>query len=219
MMNPNKLPRPSDLVYGMIKKRIMVNALQPGDVLTELGQAHEIGCSQGTVREALLRLQEEGLVVRTGHRGTTVTRLDPDEAQEMLALRRHIEMRGARRACRAAQPHALAELTALRDQMTDAAHARDEYLLTELDKEFHLTIFRLANLHALEPILIRCIMNSHRAKLWAPGHRRPLTETARRHDILIERFAAGDGEGLAAALGQHIDTIVQEDERSVEAAE
>ena len=44
----------------------MLNELKPGAVLTELGLAHEIGCSQGTVREALLRLQEDGLVVAHG---------------------------------------------------------------------------------------------------------------------------------------------------------
>ena len=92
-----KLSRPSDLVYGIVKRRIILNELTPETVLTELGLAHEIGCSQGPIREALLRLQEDGLVVRSGRR-TIVTRLTAEEADEMLALRRRIETRGALKA-------------------------------------------------------------------------------------------------------------------------
>ena len=62
---------------------------------------------------------------------------------------------------------------------------------------FHLTIFRLSGLEALEQILTRCTLHTHRSKLWAPGHQRPLIETARRHEVLIDRLAARDGAGLA----------------------
>ena len=207
MKTPPRLTRPSDVVYGDVKRRIMLNELQPEAVLTELGLAREIGCSQGVVREALLRLQEDGLVVRKGRR-TLVTRLDVEEAQEMLALRRRIETRGAGKAVRNLDDRSLAEVAGLRSEMMQAALAGDEYRLIEADKDFHLAIFHLTGLNALEQILARCILHSHRCKLWAPGHRRSLVETATRHDALFERLVARDGRGLAAALGQHIDTIV-----------
>lgn len=186
----------------------MLNELPPGTVLTELGLARDLGCSQGPVREALLRLQEDGLVARLGHRGTVVTPLEPEEADEILALRRRIELRGAPRAVAALDDGALAAILDLNARMLAAARAGDAYGLIELDTEFHLQIFRLAGLRALEQILVRCILHSHRQKLWEPRHRRPLVETAARHDRLCERLAARDGPGLAAALGLHIDTIV-----------
>ncbi|MCO5093381.1 GntR family transcriptional regulator [Bosea sp. (in: a-proteobacteria)] len=202
-----KLSRPSDLVYGIVKRRIILNELTPETVLTELGLAHEIGCSQGSIREALLRLQEDGLVVRSGRR-TIVTRLTAEEADEMLALRRRIETRGALKAALHADSPALDDLRGLRTTMLEAAAEGDEYRVIEADKDFHLALFRLSGLDALGQILARCIMHSNRYKLWAPEHRRPLIETARRHDVLYERLAAGDGRGLAAALGSHIDTVV-----------
>jgi len=200
--------RPREAAYSAVKRRIILNDLQPGITLTELGLARELGCSQGTVREALLRLQEDGLVIRSGHRGTTVTPLDPEEADEIIALRRRIEMRGAVRAAAAVMDSALQELQALQDEMERVASAGDQYRLIELDTDFHLAIFRLAGLQALEQILVRCILHSHRQKLWEPRHRRPLLETARRHQPIYERLAARDGAGLAEALGHHIDTIV-----------
>lgn len=202
-----KLSRPSDLVYGIVKRRIILNELTPETMLTELGLAHEIGCSQGPIREALLRLQEDGLVVRSGRR-TIVTRLTAEEADEMLALRRRIETRGALKAALHADGQALEDLRGILAAMKEAAAQGDEYRVIEADKDFHLALFRLSGLDALGQILARCIMHSNRYKLWAPEHRRPLIETARRHDVLYERLAAGDGSGLATALGSHIDTIV-----------
>ena len=91
--------------------------------------------------------------------------------------------------------------------MDEAAADNDEYALIEADKDFHIAIFRAAGLDALEQILVRCIMHSHRCKLWAPGHRRPLAETAARHDVLIELLAAagrrGAGEGPGRAYRHH----------------
>ncbi len=211
MMNAKvrKLQRPADVVYDRVKRRIMLNEFKPEVALTELGLAHEIGCSQGTIREALLRLQEDGLVTRTARRGTVVTRLTAEEAQEMLVLRRMIETRGAlKAACNVNKP-LLDEIAAIRARMDDAAAREDEYALMEADSEFHLAIFRASGLDALEQILARAINHSHRWKIWAPRHRRSLAKTAARHDVVIERLAAGDGEGLALALGRHIDTIVR----------
>lgn len=201
--------RPRDAVYALLKRRIVLNEFRPGMVLTELGIARELGCSQGPVREALLRLQEDGLVLRNGHRGTTVTPLDPEAAEEILALRRRIELRGAVRAARAVDASALKRLGELQDSMTEAARVGDEFAVIEFDTKFHLEIFKLSGLRALEQILVRCILHSHRQKLWEPRHRRPLMQTALRHRAIYQHLASRDGKGLAAALGAHIDTIVE----------
>jgi len=203
--------RPRDAIYAAVKRRIVLNELRPGMALTELALAADLGCSQGPVREALMRLQEDGLVLRKGHRGTVVTPLNPDEAEEILALRRRIEIRAAPRAAKAVDAAALERLDRLRARMVEAADDGDEYRLIELDTEFHLEIFRLAGLRALEQILVRCMLHSHRQKLYEPRHRRPLHETAARHDLLYDLLAARNGAGLAQALGGHIDTIVDVD--------
>lgn len=200
--------RPRDLVYSALKRRIVLNEIAPGDALTELGLARELGCSQGTVREALLRLQEDGLVVRDGHRGTTVTELHPDAAIEILELRKRLETRGALRAVGAYDDRARAELDAIRKAMAKAAQRGDEFGLIELDMRFHATIFRLASPSVLEQILIRCMLHSHRQKLWAPGHRRTLAKTADRHAPLLAALEARDGPRLAREIEHHLDTIV-----------
>jgi DNA-binding GntR family transcriptional regulator len=205
--------RPRDAIYATLKRKIVLNELKPGMALTELAVAADLGSSQGPVREALMRLQEDGLVLRRGHQGTAVTPLNTEEAEEILELRRRIEVSAAPRAVRAVDAATIGRLAHLRERMDAAAEAGDEYGLIELDTEFHLSIFRLAELRALEQILVRCILHSHRQKLWEPRHRRPLAETAARHDTLLDLVRARDGAALGRALGEHIDTIVEVEAR------
>src|SRR3954465_853815 len=84
-------------VSQALRREIMLGEIEPGAILLELELAARFQCSQSTIREALLLLQEEGLVQRSGHRGTRVSDLTRDEAAEMLRLRRDMECRAARR--------------------------------------------------------------------------------------------------------------------------
>jgi len=197
-------------VLSELRRRIVMNEFVPGAVLTELGLAAELACSQAAVREALLRLEGEGLVLRSGRQGTTVTDLDADSAAEILDLRRRIELRGARRAVRRVGASDLARLRTLQDAMDAAALRGDAWALLERDMEFHLALFAAAGLDAMAPILMRCMLHTHRFKLWAPWHTRPLSETAARHRPILAALEARDAAALVRALGEHLDTIVEE---------
>lgn len=203
------IPRPPANLASDLRRRIVLNELRPGSVLTELGLAAELACSQAAVREALLRLEGEGLVRRAGRQGTSVTDLDAETAAEMLDLRRRIELRGARRAARRAGAGEVAELRRRLDAMARAAAASALWPLIEHDMEFHLALFRLSGFHALEPILARVMLHTQRFKLWAPWHQRPLAETAARHAPILAALQDRDSASLVRTLGAHLDTVVE----------
>jgi DNA-binding GntR family transcriptional regulator len=187
----------------------VLNEAAPGTVLTELGLATELACSQAAVREALLRLEGEGLVVRSGRQGTAVADLDSDTAAEILHLRRQMEVRAARRSVRRVGAGDLAALNRAFAAMQAAAARGDAWAVIEHDMAFHLALFGAAGLAALEPILFRCMLHTHRFKLWAPWHRRPLAETAERHRPILAALEAGDAAALTRELGFHLDTMVE----------
>lgn len=192
-----------------LRRRIVLNELAPGTVLTELAVAAELGRSQGAIREAFLRLEGEGLLIRAGHQGTMVTALEATEAAEMLALRRRIEGRAAASVVRRAGATDLAQLEKLLAEMEAAAVAGDLWRMIRADMAFHLGLFQLSGLHAMTAILARCALHTHRFKLWAPWHQRPLAETAARHRPILDRLAAADAAGLRRELESHLDTIVE----------
>ena len=200
---------PAARATAEVRRRIVMNDLPPGSVLTELGLAADLACSPAAIREALLRLEGEGLVHRAGRQGTTVTDLDADTALEILDLRRRIELRGARRAVRRVTAGDLAGLGRIQAAMERAAEADDAWAVLEADMEWHLALFRISGLHAMAPILARCMLHSHRFRLWAPWHRRPLAETASRHLPILVALRSGDAGQLARELGAHLDTIVE----------
>lgn len=203
------MPTRSRAILPELRRQIVMNELEPGTVLTELAEAARHGTSQGAVREALIRLEGEGLVARNGHRGTVVTPLDHDTALEILDLRRRIELRGAAIAVTRAALDDHTRLRALIHRMQRNAEAGDTWALIETDTEFHLALFRLSGLLALEPILARCILHTHRFRLWAPWHRRPLHLTAARHEPLVIALERADPNALAQTLADHLDTIVE----------
>ncbi|MGK9168955.1 GntR family transcriptional regulator [Inquilinus limosus] len=201
-------PGKSAEVFDGLKRLIMLGELAPGIALLELELAQRFQCSQGTVREALLALQEEGLVHRQPHKGTRVADCTEDEAVEMFRLRHGIETRGVVRALRRPDPALLPDLTALIEGMEAKAQAGDEYGQTELDRAFHRRLFRAAGLPAVEPLLHRCILHNHRFKITRSGERRDLMATARRHWTIVEALTARDEAAAVAAIGHHIETIV-----------
>jgi acetyl esterase/lipase/DNA-binding GntR family transcriptional regulator len=187
---------------------IMLGELQPGAPLLELEIASQFGCSQGSVREALLALQQEGLVHRQPHRGTRVSECTEAEAKEMFRLRHAIETRAIARGFPRITPALLEELRQLVRQMEALARQGDEYGLSELDRQFHRRLFAAADLPALEPILHRCLVHNQRFKITRSGAARDLNNTAGRHWTIIETIARGDVNAAVQAIGRHVATIV-----------
>lgn len=201
-------PPKASAAFSALKRDIMLGTLPVGTGLTELELAAHFGCSQGTVREALLQLQEEGLVHRRGHRGTQVSDCTEDEAVEMFRLRDHIESAGLTRVMASPSRTLIADLEALLGDMLRAAEAEDELQLAAVDRDFHRRILQDARLPALDPILHRCLVHNHRFKISRSLGARDLTATAMRHRLLIDAVASGDIAAASTAMRHHIATIV-----------
>jgi len=200
--------RRSQAIYAILQREIVLGVLAPRSALLELELAQRFGVSQGTIREALLRLQEEGLVLRQAHRGTTVADCRAVDAEELIRLRHDIECRGVRRAI-ASRGKALATmLTEELEAMQAAARAGDEYLLSVHDRAFHLRLYRCADLPPIEPVLARTLVHVHRYKILSSSQERDLMETANRHGATVDALAAADADRAVAALSHHITTIV-----------
>ncbi len=202
--------RRSNEVYQSLKKQIMLARLPAGQQLVELEVAKAVNCSQSTVREALMRLQEDGLIVRQGYRGTVVSSVSTAEGQESLDVRARIESRAAHFSIPHFSAPRVEALCQLVRKMELAADAGDEYGLFELDLEFHQSVYEAANLPAMLPILERCSHCSHRFKITQSSTRRTLRETAERHWNIIDAIKTGDADELERVLFHHVASVIGE---------
>lgn len=205
---PPQSSRRSHTIFVALQKEIVLGILAPERTLTELDLAQRFGCSQGTVREALMQLNEEGLVKRQPNRGTRVAPCPADDARALLNLRREVECAYLDRVVERTDARLVADLRALLDAMRNAARDGDEYGLSVRDRAFHTRLFEAADLPLVTPILTRCLIHAHRFKILNSQPNRALTETAERHLPIVEALDARDRDLLRDLLAHHIATIV-----------
>lgn len=189
-----------------LRHRILAGELQPGEPLRETALAERYGASRPSVRDALRRLDHEGLVQHETHRGAHVTRLTKDELRDILALRMIVEPAVVRRW---GLPEDLRDrLAAFVEQLETAAAADDWSAYGEADVGFHETLVaparsaRLSEAHGRAMRQLRLhLMSVDRAEPSPGPSRRHVAEHRRMADLLT----AGEREEAARLLAGHLE--------------
>jgi len=131
----------ADRAYAYVKGEILARRFAPHDLLSEGQLASAVGASRTPVREALLRLQGEGLVRLLPKRGALVLPVTVDEMADVMETRRLVETFAARKVL-GRQPPAALELVleGQLDAMRAAMEAHDVAAYVQADRDFHLAI-------------------------------------------------------------------------------
>ncbi len=189
-MAPEQRPTPSTLkahVFQRLREAIVSGRYRPGDRLNESKIAREFGISRIPVREALMQLQEHGLVMNHERRGMFVTRLSEEDVQRINSLRVVLEAE-ALKLCRMkiSKPDA-ARLTNIVERM-EAWTERTEMDAAALDLEFHRALWESAGNPYLTKALDSIVTSlfAHKAlenvsadlKRWMLHHHRALLDVA-----------------------------------------
>jgi DNA-binding GntR family transcriptional regulator len=134
-------------VADRIREAIFSGTYPPGAQLREVELATVLAVSRGPVREALLRLEREGLVQNEWHRGATVTTVSAEDAAELNSLRGALEHLAVERLLEHATDQDLAIIDRIVDRM---ARAEDNHAMVRLDLEFHDAVYAAAHHSRLE---------------------------------------------------------------------
>jgi DNA-binding GntR family transcriptional regulator len=143
-------PALSATVVPAIRRMITTGELPQGVHLREAELATALGMSRGPVREALIELAREGLVVLRRHRGAQVITLTTEDAEEVYTLRRALERLAVERACGKLTANHLAELDAILDRMRELDADYSPAVAVDLDLAFHDVLVRAARHARLE---------------------------------------------------------------------
>lgn len=195
----------SEQVCEELRRQIVHSHRQPGDRMVELEIAAEMGVSQGTVREALQRLESDGLVERQSRTATFVTGSSLEEMYELSMIRKTVEGFTFRRATERITDRQCDELQALVEQMRDAARNKDMETLERIDTQFHERVCELSGsrimLRVWLPLftqLRRFITQSHQR--YFPQR----TEIADGHQPLVDALRSRNPKKAEAAITKHI---------------
>jgi DNA-binding GntR family transcriptional regulator len=186
-------------VTDVIRMAILDGRLSPGDRLKEEEIAVDLGISRTPVREALLILQAEGLVVAELNRGASVRTYSREELAELYEIRAVLEAHAARRAAVRITPERIKQLTQSCDRFASLTQGSASALVTE-NVRFHDAVLACAE----SPRLARMVrevtalpfMYRHYA-LGAPERRERSVES---HRGLVAALESGDGDKAAAVI-------------------
>src|SRR5690349_583332 len=135
----------ADDVADRLRDAIFHGRFKPGEPLREEQLAVMLDVSRGPVREALVQLEREGLVIVRRHRGATVARLSRGDLEEVYSLRLALERLAVQRAARYATEQDFAALEAvLADFDIALSHGPSEKEVAKLDVHFHDLIYQAA---------------------------------------------------------------------------
>jgi DNA-binding GntR family transcriptional regulator len=195
----------TDQVYYQLRNDIVRGILAPGSRLVELDLAAQMGTSQGPIREALQRLEREGLVLKQKRSASFVTDMPIDEMYALFKVRSTIEGFTTARATPRLSEEQLQILERLVEQMRAAGLEGDLFTLTEYDLEFH----RLIGIWAESPSLLnawnplysqiqRFVVLTH------ADHFAKLTDIADTHLPILAALRERDAQAAAAVMQEHI---------------
>jgi DNA-binding GntR family transcriptional regulator len=195
----------SEQVHKQLRQQIIHGELKPGVRLVELEIAAAMGVSQGPVREALQRLESEGLVERQSRTATYVSGASVEEMYELSIIRKAVEEFAFRRAARRITPAGCDRLQTLVDGMREAALRHDIVTMEGLDLEFHQTVCELSGSKHLLRVWLPLFTQLQRFIVEAHYRYFPqVVEIADGHQPLVDALRTGDPERAAAALHAHI---------------
>lgn len=198
-----------DMIYEDVRARIVSGRLEPGQPVRQDHLAAELGVSKIPLREALARLESDGLVVLNPRRGFEVRWLSAEEAEEIFDLRLKVEPAAAALACRRATPQDRAEAQAALEAL-DAAIAEDDPRAGDLNRAFHLALVRPAG----RPITTQLIERLHAlAERYVRAHLKPEgrpTRARREHADLWDAWSNGRPHTVETLVRAHIQAALDD---------
>jgi DNA-binding GntR family transcriptional regulator len=193
-----------ELAISAIRAAVDEGKMKPGVLYSAYQLAEALGISRTPVRDALLRLEEVGLIRFENRQGFRILQPQPREIAEIFAVRIALECPAVARSAQSGD-HLLAErLTALRRQMDDAARADDETAFSALDVRLHDTLLDAAGNQRARQIIAALRETTRLLGASTAGTTRSLLDIAAEHDPIIDAVVAGDATVATEAMRAHL---------------
>jgi GntR family transcriptional regulator, rspAB operon transcriptional repressor len=194
------------IAYAAIKEEILTNRLRSGAPLPLERFVEELGLSRTPLREAILRLEKEGLVEVRPRMGTFVSHLDLREIQEMYEVRRELEGLAARLAAARVRPEQLAvverELTAL---SLNGRGKVDYQALSEAGQALHRLIVESCGNQVLARFIRSLQDHFTRFRSLSLNIPEKIRSSHREHLQILKALKQGDGAKAEKLIHEHFD--------------
>lgn len=196
--------------YGYVKAQIMNLDLKPGQYVTDSQVANELDISRTPVREALRRLEQEGLLVNQARRGWKVYTLSLEDIHEIFDIKEALEGMIARRAADCVNDELRSALQAAIERMQSASDADDPVAWQGADAQLHQVIFAMGANERATSIIQNLNDQWHRVRIGFIALQGRIERSNPEHEAIIRSILSGDGEEAERLMHIHLNNVRDE---------
>lgn len=185
-----------------IREKILTGIYGDGESLTEVKLAREYGTSRTPIREALRRLESEGLVITTHNKGSVAHKLTPEEISDVFNIRIRVESMAAYLAAKNITPEKLEELKQIQKALEESVATGKG--MSRTDYRFHDLIYEAAGSFPVKAVLQGMSSNIRYVRHESLKNEGRAAQAVAEHSAILEAIAEKNAERAEKLAYQHI---------------
>lgn len=209
-VNMNEYLPLRDVVFNNLRQAILRGELKPGERLMEIQLARKLGVSRTPIREAIRKLELEGLVLMIPRKGAEVAQITEKSLRDVLEVRRSLEELAVRLACERMDAEGQQALEKA-EQAFEAVLGNDDITaVAEADVAFHGIIYMATDNQRLIQLLNNFREQMYRYRVEYLKRKECHPQLLAEHRDIVHAIAHGEAQEAARITCQHIDNQVKE---------
>ena len=194
-----------DVVFNTLRNAILTGELSPGERLMEIKLADKLGVSRTPIREAIRKLELEGLVVNTPRKGAEVANISAEDLRDVLEVRRSLEVLAISLACEKKTDETLALLYENIDAFKHSIDAEATSDIASVDVTFHDIIYKATGNNRLIQILNNISEQMYRYRFEYIKNKESWNRLVEEHMNIYEAIKNRDKDLAVKSILLHID--------------
>jgi DNA-binding GntR family transcriptional regulator len=198
----------AEQVFRTLRSAIVTMRLQPGEALSEQEIAGRLNVSRQPVREAFIKLADDGLVRVVPQRGTFVMKISAEAVTNARFVREAVECAIAREAAARITAADIKALQRLIAEQRKAANTDNPEAFFGLDEEFHRTLATASGCAYAWKVIESAKAQMDRVRFLSVPEATPMRRLIAQHKAILDGVAHGDGDAATAAMQAHLREIL-----------
>lgn len=197
-----------DVVFNTLRQAILRGELKPGERLMEIQLANKLGVSRTPIREALRKLELEGLVNMVPRKGAEVADITEKSLRDVLEVRKALEELSVQLACEKITEEEIEELKRVAERFKDTLDDQDVTKIAEADVAFHDVIYTATDNQKLILLLNNLREQMYRYRVEYLKKEEAYPQLITEHEELIDNISKRNKEEATRIMCEHIDNQV-----------
>lgn len=198
-----------DVVFNTLRQAILTGELKPGERLMEIHLANKLGVSRTPIREAIRKLELEGLVTMIPRRGAEVAQITGKSLQDVLEVRRSLDALCAELACERISDEDIQKLEAACKEFEEATRKGDMRAIASADVSLHDIIVQATGNKRLVQLVNNLAEQMYRYRFEYIKDFSVYSRLIEEHRVIFEAIRDKNKEVAAAAAVTHIDNQME----------